>query len=99
CLRKEPEQRYASAAALADDLERWLKDEPIRARRPSWRQLAWKWARRHRPVVWAGAVVVLLAALLGGVNLLWHFEQRLAGDRQAQEALQDSLRWQQEGRL
>src|SRR5262249_10134130 len=31
CLRKEPEQRYESAAALANDLERWLRDEPVRA--------------------------------------------------------------------
>ncbi len=98
CLGKEPEQRYPSAAALANDLERWLKDEPIRARRPSWRQVAAKWARRHRPVVWAGAVVLLLAALLGGVNLLWYFQQRLAADQQVEEALRDSLRWQQEGK-
>src|SRR5216117_2354597 len=33
CLEKEPQRRYASAVALAEDLERWLKHEPIRARR------------------------------------------------------------------
>src|SRR5262249_41368761 len=33
CLEKDPTRRYASALALAEDLERWLKHEPIRARR------------------------------------------------------------------
>jgi serine/threonine protein kinase/WD40 repeat protein len=47
CLRKQPEQRYASAEALAEDLERWRRGEPIRAR-PSagWERLV-KWTRRH----------------------------------------------------
>src|SRR5262249_39334791 len=36
CLRKEPERRYASAEALAEDLERYCNDEPIRARPPTY---------------------------------------------------------------
>ena len=64
CLQKEPARRYAAAAALADDLERWLRHEPIQARRISpWRKTA-KWVRRN-PVV-AGLTLLLGVALLGG---------------------------------
>ena len=51
-MEKNPADRYGTAQELADDLERFLEDEPIRARRPSLAQRWRKWARRHRPVVW-----------------------------------------------
>src|SRR5262249_12578846 len=64
-LEKNPADRYATAQELADDLERYLKDEPIRAKRPSPWQRVRKWARRHRPVVTSAvvafAVVVIMA--------------------------------------
>ena len=47
CLRKEPNRRYASAAALADDLERWEAGEPIAARPTRRGERAWRWARRE----------------------------------------------------
>ena len=50
-LEKNPADRYATAQELADDLERFVKDEPIRARRPSVVQRARKWSRRHQAVV------------------------------------------------
>jgi tRNA A-37 threonylcarbamoyl transferase component Bud32 len=62
-LAKAPEDRYGSARELADDLARFLDDRPIRARPPGWRQLAAKWARRHRRVVTA-AVLGLVAAVV-----------------------------------
>ena len=46
-MEKNPAERYATAQELADDLERWLKDEPIRAKRPTLLQWGRKWARRH----------------------------------------------------
>ena len=59
CLHKEPARRYASAAALADDLERWLRNEPVRARPiTTWEKSA-KWIRRHP----AGAAFLALAAV------------------------------------
>jgi WD40 repeat protein len=61
CLEKRPEGRYPSAAALADDLERWLRGEPVQARRAGPVERAWKWARR-RPAAAALAAVSLLAA-------------------------------------
>jgi hypothetical protein len=47
CLEKEPPKRYASAQALADDLARFLADEPIQGRRQSAGRRAVKWLRRH----------------------------------------------------
>ncbi len=66
CLNKEPERRYPSAAALADDLRRFLDGKPIAARpTPPWER-AWKWCRR-RPTAAALLLVAVLAAVGGGV--------------------------------
>ena len=46
CLAKRPEQRYASAAALADDLDRFARGEPLQARPPHWAS-GWRWTRRQ----------------------------------------------------
>jgi WD40 repeat protein len=62
CLEKEPRKRYGSAEALAEDLDRWLAGEPIRARRATLRERIGKWARR-RPAVAALLIVSALAAL------------------------------------
>jgi hypothetical protein len=81
CLNKEPEGRYVSAAALADDLERWLAGEPISARPAGMAERAWKWARR-RPAQ-AGLLVVsllLVAAVIGiptAAALRLHREQEI----------------------
>src|SRR5262249_43616959 len=47
CLEKDPKRRYASALALAEDLEHWLKHEPIRARRAGILTRGRKWVRRN----------------------------------------------------
>jgi serine/threonine protein kinase len=72
CLRKEPGQRYANAAELADDLARFLAGEPIRARPPSAVEKLNRWVSRHP--------VLLTAYLLSGVALflLLHLQGLLA---------------------
>jgi serine/threonine-protein kinase len=70
CLAKEPHQRYESAAALADELERWRRGEPIQARpAAAWEQLI-KWIKRQPAIagLWALSFVVTaiaVAALAG----------------------------------
>ncbi len=62
CLEKDPERRFDSAAALADDLERWLNGEPIVARPATSLERLVKWSRR-RPAVAALVGVSLTAAV------------------------------------
>jgi tetratricopeptide (TPR) repeat protein len=76
-MEKNPAERYAIAQELADDLERFLRDEPIRARRPSLVLRARKWGRRHKPVVVALAAGLLGVLVLGIVLAFWH-QRRLA---------------------
>jgi TolB-like protein/Tfp pilus assembly protein PilF len=66
CLEKDPQRRYSSALALAEDLERWLKHEPIRARRTGLFTRGRKWVRRNPTTA---VLVVALAAVM--VAMIW----------------------------
>ncbi|MCS7044941.1 MAG: serine/threonine protein kinase, partial [Gemmataceae bacterium] len=68
CLQKEPSNRYASAAALADDLAAWLRGEPIKARPPGRFTLAWQRMRR-RPWLACAAVLLSTAAVAAPFGL------------------------------
>jgi serine/threonine protein kinase/tetratricopeptide (TPR) repeat protein len=92
CLRKEHGQRYATAAALAEDLGRFLRHEPIYARPvPPWER-AIKWARR-RPAVAAGAGMVVLAVLASFVGAIYYglYKEQLAAGLQRQVELRRSV--------
>lgn len=69
-MEKNPADRYATAKEVADDLQRFLKDEPIQAKRPSLLQRARKWGRRHKAVVWTSACAAALLLLLGVIGLI-----------------------------
>ena len=72
CLQKEPAKRYATANDLADDLHRFLNNEPIKARPVSLIERAVKWAKR-RPQVAAllGTIFVLIVGGFLGMFALW----------------------------
>jgi serine/threonine protein kinase len=85
CLEKEPARRYASAAALADDLDRWLRREPILARPSGLWDRAHKWVRR-RPAVATLLGLLIVTACAGVGALLWQWRQT---ERARQEAVQN----------
>ncbi len=64
-LAKTPIDRYGTAQELADDLKRFLNDEPILARRPTPLERVTKWSRRHRGLVISG--MLLLATATAGL--------------------------------
>ncbi len=64
CLEKEPARRYASAEALADDLARWLRGEPVLARPLSWPLRAWRIVHRQRRLALRLGLAAVLMALL-----------------------------------
>jgi TolB-like protein/Tfp pilus assembly protein PilF len=65
CLEKDPRHRYRSALALAEDLERWLKHEPIQARHTGVIARGRKWVRRNPSISVMAAMLLALAVPLG----------------------------------
>jgi TolB-like protein/Flp pilus assembly protein TadD len=72
CLEKDPQRRYSSALALAEDLERWLKHEPIQARHTGVFARGRKWVRRNPTTAVLIASLVALAAAVGVI--VWKSE-------------------------
>src|SRR5438067_2119858 len=72
CLEKDPKRRYSSALALAEDLERWLKHEPILARHTGLITRGRKWVRRNPTSALLAASLVALAAAAGWI--IWKTE-------------------------
>src|SRR5436309_10358684 len=72
CLEKDPQRRFSSALALAEDLERWLKHEPIAARRAGLLIRGGKWVRRNPTSALLAASLVALAASAGWI--VWKSE-------------------------
>ena len=72
CLEKDPKRRYSSALALAEDLERWLKHEPIAARHIGPLVRGRKWVRRNPSIAVMAAMLLALAVPLG--VMVWKSE-------------------------
>jgi eukaryotic-like serine/threonine-protein kinase len=84
-MRKEPDRRYPSVEALADDLNRHLLGQPVRARQGDWRYNGSKFLRRHVFAVAGIAIVFLGLALFAGAMLWENHRIELARDATAQE--------------
>ena len=72
CLEKDPKRRYSSALALAEDLERWLKDDRFARRPVSPVGRMWRWSRRNPTLVASGVTGLLL-----GAAAIWLFRSEL----------------------
>jgi|GEM_PF-1358957 len=103
CLEKRTEDRYSSAAALADDLERFVRGEPVSAVRLTWTQIVWRWARR-KPRSAALLTLCAISILFGmtGITMQWMATER--ANRVQAEALervrwQEIERWQEDGKV
>src|SRR5260370_15313768 len=68
CLEKEPAKRYPTAQALADELSRFLRNEPIEARPISPLEKLWRWCRRKPALTGLSAATVLLLLALAIVS-------------------------------
>jgi serine/threonine protein kinase/WD40 repeat protein len=89
CLEKEPRKRYASAEALADDLNRFLAGQPIQARPVAALGRTWRWCRRKPGLATLLAVVGLLVAAITVISLvsaLWLGREAAKSQRAEREA-------------
>ena len=92
CLEKEPEKRYPTAQALADELARYLRDEPIHARPVTHSERAWRWCRRNPVSASLGGVAALLLLVTATVSLM-------AAKRERANALVSAQRLKETRRL
>jgi WD40 repeat protein len=90
CLDKDPQRRYGSAEALADDLDRWQGGEAIHARPTGVVERAVKWTRR-RPAIASLAATVVLVSAVGMGLVLWQWRHAIAAEQAALNAEQAAL--------
>lgn len=89
-LEFDPSKRYTTAKALANDLQRFLDDRPIKARRVTSIEHVWRWCRRNRIVATLGATTACLFLLLPFV-LGWAYMQKSAQNEQIESTLKAAL--------
>jgi hypothetical protein len=97
-MAAKPNDRYPSAKALAEDVQRWLADEPVSAYREPLAARAGRWLRRHRTLASTTAAGLLVALVLGGFGT-WRLEQQATRERRGvEEALREVARLQGQAR-
>lgn len=89
CLDRDPARRYASAGAFANDLERWLRDEPVSARPVSLRERGWRWIRRN-PALAISVGLGAAAGVAGAAGVGMQTVRARESARVAQRALADT---------
>lgn len=84
CLEKDPQRRYATALELAEDLERWLRREPIEARPLGSAGRFWRWCRREPRLAGmaSGLIILLTLTTLLALTLYYRERDRLAVARE-----------------
>jgi tetratricopeptide (TPR) repeat protein len=95
-LAKSPAERYATAGELAEDLNRFLADRPIRARPPTLARRASKWAARHGAALASAAAVLLLAVAVLVAGVLWHdgrLRAEAANTARERDVAREEQRW------
>jgi WD40 repeat protein len=85
CLEKDPHKRFGSAEALAEDLERWSRGEPITARPAGKLEMAWKWARRKPALAALAATVLVATAALLIVGVIFNAHLQIARGKLADQ--------------
>jgi serine/threonine-protein kinase len=91
CLCKEPAGRYPTAAALAEDLQRFLSDQPVKARSVRWHERTARWCRRNPVLTGLGALLVV-TFLAGNALVTWKWqeaEQARQAERQSRQEADD----------
>jgi WD40 repeat protein/serine/threonine protein kinase len=98
CLEKEPQRRYQTAQEIADDLDRFLRNEPIHARPITRAERTWRWCRRKPALASfvAATALLLLAILIGSPIALYRIHQaRKAEQMQLKRTEEESLKARQ----
>ena len=97
CLEKDPRHRYASAQALSDDLNRWLRGEPITARPVSPVTRLRMWAKR-KPALAGLSAALIVASIAGLIGVTWQWREAVSQRNQAQIARDQAVRQEQTAR-
>ena len=95
-MAKNPSERFATARELANDLQQFVHDKPVRAKPPSLVQRARKWSRRHKAVIWPIAACLLVAVVAVAGSIGWAVRGRsarlLVAETAANVALDEATR-------
>ena len=86
-IAKDPSSRYTTAQELADDLRRFMDDQPILARRPRALERTLNWAHRHRDLVVTAAAILVIALILGTATTWVQIRKTEAQVRRTEEVL------------